>query len=217
MATTAKPESRSPPARRHRTRQSLSGEAVVLSLGAVAAQILTVLSLAVLARLLTKSQFGTYQQLGLVFSIVSSLLIAGVPSALLYFLPRASSDAERRRWVFDTYLVMGTLGAIGAVGLVVLRRPLADAVGNPGLVEPLAFYAPVLLFAPIGGAATAALVGQGRSRLSAVLNPLNAAALSSGTIVAAIVSPTARLALHRRLRSRKLPRGDSSGMAFRSL
>ena len=163
----------------------------MLSLGALAAQILTVLSLAVLARLLTKSQLGTYQQLGLVFSIVSTLLIAGLPSALLYFLPRASSVTERRRWVFDTYVVMSGFGLIGALGLFLLRDTLAHALGNPRLALAFAYYAPFVLFGPISGATGAALVGQGRSRLSALLTSLNAATLSGGMIVAALISPSA--------------------------
>jgi len=187
----AKVLKRSPLERRPQAGQSLSGEAIVLAFGALASQAVTLVSLAVLARLLTKREFGTYSQLGIVFSIVSSLFIAGVPSALLYYLPRAKSDTERRRWVFDTYLVMGAIGAIGATGLVVLRHPVADALGNPALARPLAYYAPVILFSPVGGATGAALVGQGRSRMSALLTSFNAATLSGATIIAALLSPTA--------------------------
>ena len=160
-------------------------------MGAFVSQALTILSVAVLARLLTKSQLGTYQQLLLVLSIVSTLLIVGLPSALLYFLPRAASVMERRRWVFDTYVVMSGFGLFGALGLFVLRHTLAHALGNPRLAPALAYYAPVVLFSPIGGATAAALVGQGRSRLSAVITALNAAALSGGMIAAVLISPTA--------------------------
>lgn len=177
--------------RRGQAGQSLSGEAIVLAFGAFVSQGMTIFGLAVLARLLTKSQLGTYQQLLLVFSIVSTLLIAGVPSALLYFLPRAASDLERRRWVFDTYFVMGGIGLLGAIGLVVFRHPLAHALGNPGLAPALAYYAPVVLFSPVGGTTAAALVGQGRSRLAAILTGLNAVTLAAGVIVAALISPTA--------------------------
>ena len=149
MANVVKP---SPLEGRPRAGQSLSAEAVVLAFGALASQAVTLLGLAVLARLLTKQEFGTYSQLGIVFSIVSSLFIAGVPSALLYYLPRAKSETERRRWVFDTYLVMSAIGAVGATGLFVLRHTVADALGNPALAQPLAYYAPVVLFAPVSGA-----------------------------------------------------------------
>ena len=182
----AKVLKRSPLERRPRAGQSLSGEAIVLAFGALASQAVTLVSLAVLARLLTKREFGTYSQLGIVFSIVSSLFIAGVPSAPLYYLRARKSDTERRRWVFDTYLVMGAIGAIGPTGLVVVRHTLADALSNLALAQPLAYYAPLLLFAPVSGATAAALVGQGRSRLSALLTSFNAATLSGATIIAAL-------------------------------
>jgi O-antigen/teichoic acid export membrane protein len=177
--------------RRGQPGQSLSSEAVVLAFGAFVSQGLTIFSLAVLARLLTRSQLGSYQQLLLVFSIVSTLLIAGLPSALLYFLPKAPSVMERRRWVFDTYLVMSGFGLFGALGLVIFRHALAHALGNPGLAPALAYYAPVVLFSPVSGTTAAALIGHGRSRLAALVTALNAVTLSGGMIAAALISPTA--------------------------
>src|SRR5690349_12749368 len=90
----------------------LAGDAAVLALAASLTQGAGIASTIVLARVLPIAEFGSYQQLLLLYGIVSPLLFGGVPAALTYYLARARSDDERRRWAFDGTVALGALGAL---------------------------------------------------------------------------------------------------------
>jgi O-antigen/teichoic acid export membrane protein len=70
-------------------RPSLTRQVGALASGSLAAQVGAVLLYMALARLAPKAELGGYQQLQLIYGILSPLLIAGIPAALLYFIPRA--------------------------------------------------------------------------------------------------------------------------------
>jgi O-antigen/teichoic acid export membrane protein len=138
----------------------------------------------ILARLVPKAELGTYQQLGLLYSFTSPLLLGGVPAALLYFLPRARDDTERARWVFHAYVVLSGLGLTFAVGAVALRHPIADVMGNPRLVDALPLYAPFLFASFISAAGPNALVATGRAKLAAIV-AVPAAVIGLGSLATA--------------------------------
>ena len=83
-------------AARQTKRPSLTRQAGAFASGSLAAQASYLLLLMVLTRLASKTQLGGYQQLQLVYGILSPLLIAGIPAALLYFIPRSEDRADAR-------------------------------------------------------------------------------------------------------------------------
>src|SRR5947209_19549697 len=120
METTANP----------RGRGSLAGEATMLTIGSLFTQAASILTLSVLARLVAKDEIGTYQQLSLFYGIVSPLLLGGIPAGLLFFLPRAKTDAARREWIGVAFATLGALGLVSSVGLALLPAPLARGPGG---------------------------------------------------------------------------------------
>jgi O-antigen/teichoic acid export membrane protein len=170
--------------------RSLSADAAVLALGSMVAQGALVINLSVLARIVPKTQIATYQQLNLLYGIVSPLFLGGVPAALLYFIPRAADPEERARWVMRAYLILSGMGAVAVIGAIAFRGVLATAFSNPGLEHALVLYAPFLFCAFVSAVGPPALVACRRPRAAAVLNAALGIAIFTASVVAAVISPT---------------------------
>jgi O-antigen/teichoic acid export membrane protein len=177
---------------RGRGRTSLTDQAAVLAFGALLTQAATLASLVVLTRLVAKPALGGYQQLWLIYGIIAPFLVGGVPTALLYFLPRARSEHEARRWVLDAYVVLAMLGVASSIGILLFRDPIAGATNDHALAGALLVYAPYPFFAFLTAGMPSALIASGRAKLAAMLNAFNGLATVTIVISAAIVSPTTR-------------------------
>ena len=175
---------------RRPARASLTSSAAGLAIGSLFTQAAQILTLSVLARLVAKDQIATYQQMNLVYGLASPLLLAGVPAALLYFVPRAELPEERHAWMVRAYLVLGAMGLVLALAVVAAREPLAALFSNDELASALAWYAPFIFFAFVAAVAPPALVASGQARSAALLNGLVGAVTMICVVVAALVSPT---------------------------
>ena len=169
---------------------SLSSSAVRLALGSLFTQLAQILTLAVLARAVAKDQVATYQQLNLLYGVVAPLLLAGIPTALLYFIPRAGLREERNAWIMRAYLLLAGMGVAAAVVVVAVRQPLASLFNNPDLATALVWYAPYMFFAFVAAVAPPALIASGYAGSAAVLNAVVGALTMTCVVVATIVSPT---------------------------
>jgi O-antigen/teichoic acid export membrane protein len=142
-----------------------------------------------LARLVSKQELGSYQQLALIYSLVSPLLIGGIPTALQYFIPRSRTRREQRLWVTDTYLVMGFFGLIFVVLLIGLRGYIASLMNNASLSHAIVLYTPFVFFSFVAAIMPAALVSVRRARLSAIVTAAAALCAMCGVVAAALINP----------------------------
>jgi O-antigen/teichoic acid export membrane protein len=172
-------------------RPSLTRQAGALASGSFVAQVLGLVLLMVLTRLVAKDELGAYQQLQLIYGILSPLLIAGIPAALLYFIPRSEDPEHARAWIGQAYVLLGGIGAMVSIGIAVGRDPLSTALGNPALADALLVYSPQPFFAFIGGAMGTALVAIGRAGLAASIGALSGVFALVGVVGAASIEPDA--------------------------
>lgn len=173
-----------------RSQPSLGGQAAVLAVGAMFSQAATLASLVVLTRLVSKPELGGYQQLWLIYGILSPFLVGGLPTALLYFLPRARSREDASKWVRDSYLILCCFGLASSLGVLLLRHQIAAALNNAALSRALLFYVPYPFFAFLTAAMPSALVASGRARLASALNATNGAVTVLVVVAAAAISPS---------------------------
>jgi O-antigen/teichoic acid export membrane protein len=173
-------------------RPSLTRQTAAIFAGGLVAQASSVVLLSGLTRLVTKGQLGAYQQLTLLYGIVSPLLVAGIPTALLYFIPRSRERAEVRTWVGTAYLVLGTLGLLFSITTALARVPIAEALGNAHLAPVLLVYAPFPGLAFVASVLSPALVALGRAALATVVG-VTGSILSVICVLAAVsVQPNAK-------------------------
>jgi O-antigen/teichoic acid export membrane protein len=170
---------------------SLTRQAGALASGSLAAQASALLLMMALTRLVPKAQLGGYQQLGLIYGILSPLLVAGIPAALLYFLPRSDDPARSRAWVGQAYLLLGSIGLLASLGVVAGRASIAEALGNPELSHALLPYAPYPFLAFVTAVMPTALVAVRRAGLAASLNGLGGAFVFVGVLAATAIEPDA--------------------------
>ena len=72
----------------------LSRRAIILIYGRAFSFFLSLLIPIVLSRLLLKEDYGSYQQLIVIYTIVQAVLLLGMPQSFLYYYPRREPDAR---------------------------------------------------------------------------------------------------------------------------
>ena len=93
-----------------------------------------------LVRLLSQSDYGTYQQLILVGNTALSLMVIGLPVSIYYFYHQDSP--ERIPSLLGQTSVMLALVGMLAVGIIYVgARPLAALLNNPSMAGLLSVYA----------------------------------------------------------------------------
>jgi O-antigen/teichoic acid export membrane protein len=170
---------------------SLTRQATALAAGSLATQGSALVLLIVLARTVAKQELGAYQQLNLIYGILSPLLVAGIPAALLYFVPRSADRETRSIWVGHAYLLLGSVGLATSILVVVFRSGIASAIGNSSLDSALVTYSPYPFFAFVAAVMPTALVASGRATRAALINALSGVLVLLAVLAAAAVKPDA--------------------------
>lgn len=170
---------------------SLTRQATALASGALATQASTLLLLIVLARSVPQAELGAYQQLNLIYGILSPLLVAGIPAALLYFVPRSTDTRAKSAWIGHAYLLLGSVGVAVSIVVVVARGPIASALGNASLEDALLPYSPYPFLAFVSAVMPTALVAAGQASRAALINALGGALALVGVLTAAAIEPNA--------------------------
>ena len=160
--------------------------------GGLVAQASSIVLLSGLTRLVTKGQLGAYQQMTLLYGIVSPLLVAGIPTALLYFIPRSQDPSEVRSWVGTAYIVLGTLGVVFSVTTALARVPIAEALGNAQLSPVLLVYAPYPGLAFVASLFSPALVALGRAALATMIGVSSSILTVICVLAAVAIQPDAK-------------------------
>ena len=70
----------------------LSRKIIILIYGRAFSFLISLVIPIALTRLLLKEDYGTYQQLIMIYSIIQSILLLGIPQSLLYYYPRRETD-----------------------------------------------------------------------------------------------------------------------------
>lgn len=157
-----------------------------LSFGKALTGLVGVISAAVLARILTKLEYGTYRQTMLAYAFAAPLLTLALPQALYYFLP---GEKERKRGLLWDNLILLTLMGVVFMAFLLFggNRLLAWRFKNPELVESLRIIAPYPLFMLPLGAVGACLVIQNRVNTLSIFNIVSRLFMVVGIIVACLV------------------------------
>lgn len=87
-----------------------------------------------LVRLLSPHDYGTYQQLMLVGSLTSTVLLLGLPTSIFYFYAK-SEGAKRTSLQVQTMVMLGLLGLLGAAALTVGASPISRLLHNTELAS----------------------------------------------------------------------------------
>ena len=97
---------------------------------------------AVLVRLLSRSDYGTYQQLLLLGSIAVGVMPLGLSGSVYYFAHHKAAPKGPSLLVGQTLVLLTLSGAFSALAVILAAPFLARAMSNPALVTLIPLYAP---------------------------------------------------------------------------
>lgn len=129
------------------SRLTFSDKAGIISIGKFLAAITGLATLAILARYLSKDDYGSYRQIWLIFTTLLRLFAFGLPQSIYYYLQRCKTDAEKKGFIIQMIMIMILIGAVFSICLYLSSNYIAIRFNNPELEILLKIFAlyPVLM------------------------------------------------------------------------
>jgi len=90
----------------------------------------------ILVRLLNPTDYGTYQQITLIGTSLTSLLVLGLPTSVFYFYRHIARE-QVPALVMQTSIMLFISGALGAAIVYLGAVPLSHVMNNPGMASLL--------------------------------------------------------------------------------
>jgi O-antigen/teichoic acid export membrane protein len=121
----------------------------------------------ILVRMLSHSDYGTYQQLALVSYTAVALLTLGLPTSVFYFnshIGRTGLPAL----IVQTSVMLLIVGALGSLAIYCGAAPLARLMNNPGAAPLLALFGVSVGFVIASEHSISFLIAQNRYGLAVV-------------------------------------------------
>jgi len=106
----------------------------------------------ILVRLLSPADYGTYQQLFLIYSTFAVLLLLGIPQSFMYFLPKFDDSTKKNSFISQTILLLFGMGSILALLLYLFRFLIGTWFHNPSIIPLMSIFClfPLFMFISTG-------------------------------------------------------------------
>ncbi len=158
----------------------------------------TLLLAAYLSRKFSKTDWATYRQSFLVYTMAAPLLGMGLSKALFYFLP---ANEERNRGLLLENLIPLIFTGTCYLLFILLGGNLliARLFGNPALEGTLLILAPLAIFSLIAGCVGPCLIASERVLTAAIFNLATQTAFLVFVFMAVFYSPTVHAAVWGRI------------------
>lgn len=124
-----------------------------------------------LVRVLTKHDYGTYQQVLLAGRILLSVFVIGIPFSMYYFLGVLDED-KRGRFISQTKALLFIFGCLAAAFTLIFSGYIGEHMSNEGLKYLLLIYAGYILFYISGEYLEHTLIMLDRVRLLIWISPV---------------------------------------------
>jgi len=103
-------------------------KAVILILSRVFQSSTVIILSILLARSLSKTDYGTYVQISMIVQLFGVLLSFGIPSSLTYFLPK---NIDKRQLILRSFWIMFCVGLFGLSLILLFKNNIAQFFNNP--------------------------------------------------------------------------------------
>ncbi len=123
-----------------------------------------------LSEYLSVHDYGTYSQILLITSTVSSVTILGMMDGMNYFYCSEADEEKRESYAATIFALQCTVGAVAGCIVMVLSAPLCVYFDNPDIKYLVIFAAALPLLQNTVGILQILLVSVGKARILAVRN-----------------------------------------------
>ena len=151
-----------------------SGDAILLMI----AKLITIGSTMVITRLLSESlsvyHYGTYSQILLIVSTVTSVTILGMMDGVNYFYCNVQDPEKRESYISTIFALQSIVGTVSGAIIMALSTPLCLYFENPQIRNLLVFAAVLPLLQNLFWLYHMLIVSIGKSKMLALRNLVNA-------------------------------------------
>ena len=156
--------------KRNRLRPGTSGDAVLLMFIKLVTIALGLVVTRLLSEHLSVYDYGTYSQILLIVSTVTSLTVLGMMDGVNYFYCRETDVQKRERYMSTIFALQCAVSTAAGCVVMVLSAPLCTHFNNPHIAKLLIFAAALPLLQNLLSMLQILLVSVGKARLLAVRN-----------------------------------------------
>jgi len=146
-----------------------SADALLLTFAKLVTVMLGLAVTRLLSQNLSKHDYGTYSQVLLIVSTVSSMTILGMADGVNYFHCSRQGD-ERESYLSTIYCLQCMISTLAGAAVMLLAVPLCKYFGNADIKRLLIYGATIPLFQNLLSITQVLLVSVGKARLLAVRN-----------------------------------------------
>lgn len=148
----------------------ISSDAIMLLVVKLVTTALGLVITRLLSEYLSVYDYGSYSQILLVVSTVSSVTVLGMMDGVNYFYCREQDPQRRESYVATAFALQSTLGTAGGCIVMALSTPLCLYFENPGIRTLLIFASALPVLQNLMGMFQILLVSVGKAGLLAVRN-----------------------------------------------
>lgn len=120
---------------------TIGRDAVSLTVSKMIVLLIAMVSSMLLSRFRSFEEYGTYSQLLMVITLVTTVIMMGLPNSLNYFLAGADTDQDRRHFLSVYYTITTVLSLLVGAVLVAVTPLLIAYFENPLIGDFLYFLA----------------------------------------------------------------------------
>lgn len=150
-------------------KENLSNDAVIITTGKMITKLTEIVVSLVLVRFLTKSDYGTYRQVWLVYATISGILLLGIPRSIYYFVPTLPED-RKRTFMFQTIILLSAASLITSVIIFYFSGYIAEYFHNPAAQYYLKIFAIYIFFSLSSSYFSSYLYSERKARLVTMLS-----------------------------------------------
>lgn len=155
---------------------SLSSKTVIVIAGDMLCFLTAIAASMLLVRLLTKVEYGTYNQVWLVYGILSPAFVMELPMSIYYFVPRLHEE-KWRAFIFQTMMFLLLLGIALSITHFFLASSFSSYFRNSQLLVPLRVFSLYGPFAIPFGCLIPLLLSIDKQAMSAVVKLISSISL----------------------------------------
>ncbi|MFZ2959118.1 MAG: oligosaccharide flippase family protein [Candidatus Ozemobacteraceae bacterium] len=167
--------------------QSKVAKTLYLSFGSVLGTVISLFSLVVFSRFLSKEDYATYQQTLLIYNLFTPVVTFGAANILTIFIP---ADKENRSFalLLENFLILGISGLLFSSFLFFGgSNALASFFNNFRLAEILLIFSPIPFFVYPSLVASDCFLVLGKTKILALVNIFSKGIVGFSTILICIM------------------------------
>lgn len=161
-------------------------KAIILMLGRVFSSSTIILLSVLLARSLSKADYGTYVQISMIVQLCGVVLSFGLPSSLTYFLPKT---IDKRNLILKSYIILIAIGILGFIILYFLKDDISVFFNNKLLSNYIIYAGFGVLFYLASLVTRPILMYRKDSLLLAKIEIFRSALFLCSMVVCVVISP----------------------------